>query len=327
MSLRTLFCFVAVPFLVAAGQAGPRAVNPIAAGAWYPAESAALRKSVEDYVARADAAPVDGRVIACILPHAPYPTAGPVAAPVLKQLKPGAYDRVIVLAPAHFSSFRGCSIPSAQAWRTPLGFVPMDGPAIRTLDRSTLIEVRSLHYRPNAERRQLHERETTIEVVLPYLQVQLGSFTLIPLLVGDFKDYRGGIDGYALSSVAQSLREFIDDRTLVVVSSDFTHFGNNFSYRPFRENIIQSIEALDHNAFDLIVQRNIPAFEEYLTFTENTICGKNAILILLRLLPQNAQAKLMSYEMTGKRTGDTSTSVSYAGFVFTTPEPAKADAP
>jgi len=309
----------------ARAQNGPaRVVRPVAAGAWFPADTEELSSLLKGLFSKAEAAAGDapgGRLAACIVPHAPYATSGPIAASALRLVKPGQYERVIVLAAAHHSKFRGCSIPSAQAYITPLGVVPIDCKLVRDLDRlSPLVEVRSLQYEEVLERQPLHERETTVEVMLPYLQARLGTFNLVPIVVGQFKDYHGNLDTYALDAVASALKRFIDDKTLVVVSSDFTHFGNNFSYRPFKENILQNIEALDRAAFDLILSKNLEGYYEYLRQTENTICGKEAIALMLKLLPKDAAGTLTGYDISARHSGDTKTSISYAGIVFTQPE-------
>lgn len=320
-----LLALAAVCAPVLAMQNGPaRIVRPVAAGAWFPADADALRKLLDELFTKADAAAENdpaGRVAACIVPHAPYATSGPVAASALRLIKPGRYERVIVLAASHNSKFRGCSIPSAQAYVTPLGVVPIDCKLVRDLDRlSPLIEVRSLQYEEVLERQPLHERETSVEVMLPYLQARLGTFLLVPIVVGQFKDYHGAMDEYGIDAVASALKRYVDDKTLIVVSSDFTHFGNNFSYRPFKENILQNIEALDRAAFDLILAKNLKAYYAYLRETKNTICGKEAIALMLKLLPQDAAGNLTGYDISARHSGDTKASISYGGIVFTVPE-------
>jgi hypothetical protein len=319
MRVSRMLVLAILPFALIGAREAVRAMRPIAAGIWYPADKEQLRADVRKYMNETEAAAPQGRVVACIVPHAPYETSGAIAGAAFKLLQPGQYDRVIVLAPAHYSKFRGCSIPSVQAYRTPLGDVILDGPTIRALDRSTLIEVRAVHYTATIERAQLHEREYTIEVVLPFLQERLGEFLLVPLAVGDFLDYQNRTDENAISAVAETIGEYVDDRTLLVVSSDFTHFGNNFSYRPFRENILEGIEALDRQAFSLILKRDYRGFLAYLEETGNTICGKNAIAILLKLLPKRAEGRLLQYEISARKTGDTRTSISFASIVFCEP--------
>lgn len=297
-----------------------RFVKPIAVGVWYPAEKEALKTAVNKYIDESTVSVPPGRVVACVLPHAPYQTSGPLIGAACKALQPGTYDRVILLAASHYSSFRGCSIPAAQGYVTPLGEVLLDCPSIRTLDLSTLIEVRSLQYETNALRKQMHEREYTTEVLLPFLQERLGKFILIPILVGDFKEYSKKADENALQAVADAIRPFLDDRTLLVVSTDLTHFGNKFSYRPFRgDDVLKGIRMLDETALDLLVKRDYPLFQQYLEETQNTICGKTALSLMLRLLPTDAKGHVTAHEISAEKTGDTSTSVSYASILYTVP--------
>ncbi|NIA14206.1 MAG: AmmeMemoRadiSam system protein B [Nitrospiraceae bacterium] len=304
----------------AAGAAGAaKFVRPIAAGLWYPEQPQELRDTVDGLLKAAQTSQPSGRCVASIVPHAPYATSGQIAAEALSIVRAEDYDRVIVLAGSHHTAFRGCSIPSAYAYRTPLGNVVIDGPAVRALDRSTLIEVRSLRYGPAAERKQLHERESNIEVVLPFLQVQLGTFQIVPVVVGDFKDHGGQFDEAAMEAVAKQLRPLVDERTLIVVSSNFTHFGNRFSYRPFRENIVEGIEALDRAAFDCILRRDYAGYLRYLKDTRNRIDGKYAIALMLKLLPEGARGKLLAHEISARKTGDTRTSISYAALAFAVP--------
>lgn len=322
----------ALALLAAAGMAfaadpSVRIMRPIVAGSWYPAEKDALKALIAKKLQEAvKPAPV-GRVVACVLPHAPYEAFGQVAAEVCKLLKPGEYDRVIVLAAPHFSAFRGCSIPSVQAYETPLGGVPLDCPSIRILDRSTLIDVRSVQtYVPPsraiaAPREMVHEREYTTEAVLPWLQEQLGKFMLVPILVGDFEDYHKKTDDNALEAVAKVIRPLMGERTLLVVSSDLTHFGNKFSYRPFRENIVEGIRMLDNTALDMLARRSYKDFRGFLEETQSTICGKNALLLMMRLLPKGAVGHVMAHEISAEKSGDTRTSISYASLVYTTPSP------
>ncbi len=326
MNAYRVLSIVLIVALLSLGAGGDlRVVKPIVAGAWYPADKDKLQAEVERCMNEADVSVPSGHVDACIVPHAPYQTFGSVAGAAFKCLKKGDYDRVIVLAPAHFSTFRGCSIPSAQAWITPLFGLVLDGPAIRSLDRSPLIEVRSLDYAAAMKqtpggRAPLHEREYCIEAVLPFLQIQLGDFQLIPIVVGQFVDYNKDFDSNAIEAVANAIKRQMTDRTLLVVSTDFTHFGNNFSYRPFRDNILEGIEALDKEAFRLILKKDFDGYVDYLEGTKNTICGKEAIAVLLKCLPEDAEGHLMKYDVSARRTGDTTTSISYASIVFTVPE-------
>lgn len=319
MTLRHLALAIAVVLVATGAVAANRFVRPIAAGLWYPGQPQELRDTVDGLLKAAQTPQPSGRCVACIVPHAPYATSGQIAAEALSILRAEDYDRVIVLAGSQRTTFRGCSIPSAYAYRTPLGDVLIDGPAVRRLDRSTLIEVRTLSYGLKAERQQLHERESNIEIVLPFLQVQLDAFQIVPVLVGEFKDHGKRFDDDAMEAVAQQLRPLLDDRTLIVVSTNFTHFGNRFSYRPFQRNIVEGIEALDRAAFDCILRRDYDGYVRYLEETRNRIDGKNAIALMLKLLPEGASGRLLAHEISARETGDTRSSVSYAALAFAVP--------
>jgi MEMO1 family protein len=181
---------------------------PAAAGTFYPAEAARLRATVETYLAAAVGAnggPIPKAVIA---PHAGYVYSGPVAGHAFAPLGQGGasgISRVVVIGPAHFVSVRGLAVPTVLAFRTPLGDVSLDGEAIEAIRGLPQVEVADAPHRP----------EHALEVELPFLQTLLGSFALVPLLVGD-ADPR---------QVAQLLgRLWGGPDTLIIVSSDLSHY-------------------------------------------------------------------------------------------------------
>ncbi|MDQ1255736.1 MAG: hypothetical protein QG656_330, partial [Candidatus Hydrogenedentes bacterium] len=292
---------------------------PVGPDKWYPAEPAKLQEAVDGYLAAAKVDLPERRIAACIAPISAYGFSGDVAAHAFKALKPGQYDRVIVLTASHYASFRGCSVPAVQGFQTPLGIVILDGPAIHKLTYCTLITTRSLRYEKIQDRISVHEPEHGIEVLLPFLQTQLGFFKLVPIVVGDLLDYNGKLDDQAVATIARVLSEIIDDRTLVVVGSNFTHHGNAYSYRPFRENVLQGVEQLDQEAFQLILSKNEKGFEEYLERTKNTICGKTAISILLKLLPRKTEGYLLNYNISARKTNDLTNAVGYGALAFVDP--------
>jgi AmmeMemoRadiSam system protein B len=318
-ALTRVVLLLAICAALLGAQTVVRILQPIAAGVWYPADPKVLSSQVDKLTTESDISTPGGHIVACIVPHAPYSTSGAIAGAAFKNLEPGVYDRVVMLATAHHTKFRGCSIPSVTAIRTPLGDVMLDGPTIRKLTLSPLIEVRSVQYKQHMARKLVHERECKMEVILPFLQRRLGHFLLIPVLFGEFKTVGGKFDGHAVDAVARDLGELVDDRTLFVVCTNFTHFGNRFSYRPFREQIIEGIDMLDQAAFRLILTRDSKEFARYLDETRNTIDGQDPLRVLLKILPRNAKGTLLAHDISARRTGDTKTSISYASLIFTTP--------
>jgi hypothetical protein len=151
---------------------------------------------------------------------------------------------------------------------------------------------------------------------LPLLQRALQpGWQLVPVLVGQLspEDY---------PAAAELLRPLLDDDTLVVVSSDFTHYGPRFGYRPFPNDDLTAarLEALDTGSLDAILDKDPQGFLDYKARTGITICGYEPIALLLQLLPADSHGKVVSYATSGKLTGNYENSVSYMSIVFRGPE-------
>ena len=318
----TVALAICVPLLAGAAGIQARVRVPVGAGVYYPAEADQLRAAVSQYLSAADTLPLPGPVVGCVVPHSSYRAAGGIMASAFKYLSPGQYHRVIVLAPALQSEFRGCSVPSIQYYRTPLGDVELDGPAIRRICVNGLIDIRGVVYRdeaysdPKIGRQALHEKEPAIEVILPFLQVQLGDFLLVPIIVGHLKKVTGEFDEPALDSIVNTLRSIMDEHTLVVACSDFTRYGVANNFTPFSSDVVENISALDMQAIRLVEQRRVRGFQAYLKETKNTISGPEALCILMRLMPSASGGVMVDYDLTARLTGNPRASVSYASIVF-----------
>ena len=180
---------------------------PAVAGSFYPADAGRLRAAVEGYLAAAICADAAAAPKAVIAPHAGYVYSGPVAGHAFAALADGAsaIRRAVVVGPAHFVPFRGIAVPSAVAFRTPLGEVPLDLAAIEELGDLPQVKLADAP----------HEPEHALEVELPFLQAVLAEFALVPLLVGEA----------TAGEVAQVLdRLWGGPDTLIVISSDLSHY-------------------------------------------------------------------------------------------------------
>ena len=292
---------------------------PAAMGTYYPDTPEALLKTVQDLFAAADAPDMPEAMVGCIASPAPYGLAGPVTAQAFKNIKPGQYDRVIILSAAHMADIENCSVEAVDAFVTPLGPVALDVEAMRQILFSPLFTARSLYYKPKEKRAQVHEFEYGVEALLPYLQERLHEFKLVPIVVGRLNDASGKFNPATVDAIAKVLRPIVTERTLIVASSSFTSFGNDFSNRPFKDNIIANIEHLDREAFDCLLAMDVKCFDKYLDTTKNVIDGRHAIEILLKLMPPQARARILDYEVSASKTGDLNRSVSYAAFTFHDP--------
>lgn len=269
------------------------------AGRWYPANAATLASDIQGYIEEADTPPLPD-VMALILPHAGYQYSGRTAAAGVKTLSGRSFSRVVVLGPTHRLPMEGlASVPDLTHYATPLGEVPLDVALMTQLRRHP-------HFRtiPNA-----FELEHSVQIEVPLLQQVLGEFVLVPIVVGQ-------LDAAAARAMADTLRSLIDADTLVVVSSDFTHYGPDYGYVPFRDNLPENIKQIDMGAYELIEHKDPEGFLAYLDRTGATICGGCPIAVLLAMLPESAQPRLLRYETSGAITGDYTNSVSYLSIAF-----------
>lgn len=292
---------------------------PAVAGALYPADEKTLRETMQKYYDAVTVQPPNERLLGCIVPHSGYGLCGKEIASAFKELKPGQYDRVIILAPSHFAQLMSCSIPSVHAFVTPLDLILLDDETIDRMCYSPYFELQALHRISRRPRPHVHEPEYSIEVLLPFLRERLGNFKLIPVLVGDILDSSGKRSEQLLDSVAATIRRAMDERTLLIASSDLTPYGGEFGYRPFTENPLDGVEKLDREAIDYMVKGDYEGFHEFLKRTQDPICGRQAIDLFLRVLPEGTEGCFLSYEQSGRLMKVETNSLGFAAINFYNP--------
>jgi len=276
------------------------------AGGWYPEGRAAILSAAHLLMRAGRPGPAPAvKPVALVVPHAGWNYSGPVAGTAYRLLRPGDYDRVVVVGPSHHEAFRGYAVDDASAYRTPAGDVPLCDGALAAL-RGSGAQLVPAAVSP----------EHSVEIQLPFLQAALGRFCLVPVLVGD----TGPDEERAFAS---RLAKLDDGRTLFVFSSDFSHYGPRFDYQPFgplSDAVAARIRAMNERAIDLLSRGDAAAFRAYLRETGNTICGRNGLATMLELLPRIAPAaraatlgRYMSSDIPGL--ADTS-SVAYVAMAF-----------
>ena len=255
---------------------------PAVAGLFYPADPRELAAQVDDLLA--EAAPPPGPVPkALIAPHAGYVYSGPVAASAYARLRPAAerIRRVVILAPAHRVPFRGLAVSSADYFRTPLGDVPVDRAGV-----ATALAFPQVHPFDAA-----FEEEHALEVHLPFLQRVLKAFTLVPIIVGDARP----------EEVAEVLEALWDgDETLIVVSSDLSHYLDYATARARDAHTTRAIEALNPQEI---------GFED--------ACGRIPVSgLLLAARAHGLHAETVDLRNSGDTAGDRSRVVGYGAYLF-----------
>jgi AmmeMemoRadiSam system protein B len=200
---------------------------PAVAGTFYPGVAGRLESTIRSYLAEVQPPKGTAAPKAVIAPHAGYVYSGPVAAYAYARLRRAReeIERVVLIGPAHRIPVAGLAAPNADAFATPLGTVPVDRAAIDSV--LDLHQVGILH--------RAHELEHSLEVHLPFLQVVLGKFCIVPLVAGEATP----------EEVAEVLeRLWGGPETLIVVSSDLSHYHDYGTARRMDGATTHAIEDL-----------------------------------------------------------------------------------
>ncbi len=273
--------------------AGEFVRKPAVAGAFYPSEPGVLERFVKRAVSAAPAVPVrKGDIVGVISPHAGYIYSGSTAGKAFGLLRGNRYDLVVLIGPSHFVRLGGVAVFSGRAFATPLGNVEVDRTAIRRILEGNTRFIR--------EGTEFFAREHSLEVQLPFLQVVLGSFKLVPIEVNT-------LDVSLLDKVSRVIAGAVEGkRVLVVATSDLSH------YRP------RSVgEKLDHRLIRALESFDPVRLAEMLTRGVCEACGGGALVLGLLTMEKLGASKVyvVDYSDSGDTTGDISSVVGYVSAV------------
>jgi len=261
--------------------------KPVASGTFYPENPDELKAQVEKLLAEADDVTVSGNIVGIISPHAGYAYSGAVAAAAYRALEGKKYDTVIIIGTSHKYPFDGASIYNKGPYSTPLGEVPLDKKMIELIkSKSDMIVFDA----------DAHKDEHSIEVELPFLQSILGSFKLVPIVIGD-QNFK------TCAVLAQAIVESTAGKdVLIVASTDLSH------YHPREE------AAVYDTLFKELLEKNDPVrLYDALNSGRCEACGGGAVVTLL--LAANAMGystvTIAKTDDSGTETGDTASVVGY----------------
>ena len=259
--------------------------QPAVAGMFYPGDKTELHLSLKTYIQEAVQKQTEPQAVpkAIIVPHAGYIYSGPVAASAYARLLPAKdqIHRVVLLGPSHRVPFRGLASSSATHFVTPLGQIPLDRQLIEQLE--TFPQVTQLD--------QAHAQEHSLEVHLPFLQEILSDFTLVPLVVGDTQP----------EDVAEVLEAVWDGpETLIVISSDLSHYHDYATAQKMDQATSRAIEALQPEAIHY-----------------DDACGRNPVNGLLALARRKGlHATTVDLRNSGDTAGPRDQVVGYGAYVI-----------
>ena len=270
--------------------------KPVVAGTFYPGKVKSLEETILNFLNSSTSEHLTGEIYGLVSPHAGYIYSGRVAADAYKQLQGKSYDNVIVISPSHFDEFTGCSVFFGN-YQTPLGVIPTNVELAEAITS----------FSPNIiESAKGHSQEHALEVQLPFLQLVLDNFNLIPVAMGS-QDYTTADELSMAINTALCEPEFANQKTLVIGSSDLSH------YSPLEKA----------NQLDNIVLKDIEDFDGKKLFNDINsnrcqACGSGPILAAMitskRLGAEHS--KIISYGTSGDHSRDYSSVVGYLSSVF-----------
>lgn len=264
---------------------------PAVAGMFYPADERKLKDEIKFLLDAAIGEEISANVAAIVVPHAGYIYSGRTAAYAYNIIRNKNYETVVVISPSHREYFPGVSVYNGDAYKTPLGVIPVNTKMREELTKDARLIFQGI---------QGHRQEHALEVQLPFLQMILKDFTIVPVVIGDQKEM-------FLNELSDRLAKIVDDKTLIVASSDLSHF--------------HSKEQADR--LDSVVEKRIREFD-YKTLLRDLhnnnceACGGGPIVAAMRTadLLNVRKAKVLNRSDSGDVTGDNSEVVGYLSAVI-----------
>ena len=262
----------------------------ILAGAWYPGNPAVLKRDILAYLKAAPDVQVTGEIKGLIVPHAGYVYSGSVAAHAYRLVNGRSYDAVIVIGPSHRYAFAGVAVYPRGGFETPLGVIPVHEELADCLVASSVVTASV----------QAHAQEHSVEIQLPFLQVALGEFSFVGLVMGQQT-------ASVCRDLSCALYEAIEGRNvLMIASSDLSHFHD-----------ASSAKRLDAMALKHVERNDTEGLLASLADGKAEACGGGPMAVVLMTASRLGakQVRLLKYAHSGDVSGDHQSVVGYAAAV------------
>jgi len=266
--------------------------KPAVAGLFYPSDPSTLVKDIAQMYATVEKIPVEYDPVALIAPHAGYPYSGKTAARAYKLLEGRQYDTVVIISPSHTVFFKGSSVFDGFGYETPLGVVEINAELSEKISSiSPTVYFSNIGHATGSNR-----GEHALEVQLPFLQVMLGKFKLVAIVMGDQEE--DSINGLA-EVLASTLR---GTNTLLVASTDLSHFHPQKQANRLDSHIEKAIKAFDP---EMLI--------DYLERGKGEACGGGIVAAVMKAAKRlgGSRVEFLEYTTSGETTGDFDEVVGY----------------
>lgn len=267
-------------------------IRPAAvAGYFYPGDSKELKTQINKYFAQAVSEIYPNKIFGIVSPHAGYQYSGLTAAYAYNLLRDKFIENVIIISPSHREYFPGCCIYDGDAYATPLGIVEVN----KEMSRGITDGSKNIFFGENG-----HKLEHALEVQIPFLQSVLANFKIVPIVMGDQSKI-------FVDELAEQLAKVVDEKTIIVASSDMSHFYS----------------AEEANRLDSVVEEKINQFvydglQTALDEKKCEACGGGPIISMMKSASIYGYKKslVLHRSDSGDVTGDKSEVVGYLSAVI-----------
>ncbi len=236
------------------------------------------------------------RIYGMVSPHAGYVYSGAVAANGFYEVSSIDFQDVIMVGPNHYGIGSWVAAMKEGAWETPLGDVQINSELAKEIAaRSSTLDFDDF----------AHSRDHCLEVQLPFLQCIKEDFRIVPIVLVSQKSDIAYNLGNAISETI--VEKGVVENTLLIASSDFTHYEPNSDAHRKDGELIKAILSLDVNKFYAVLER-----------LDISACGYGAIATMMVAVKNlgATRGELLKYATSGDVTGDTSAVVGYSSIVF-----------
>jgi len=275
--------------------------QPAVAGGFYPRNKGELEKQIKSFLNKVRPhSREEGFLSILIVPHAGYDYSGQVAAHGFKQLEDKDFSTVILLGGSHQAYIQGAAIDENDAWETPLGQVLID----KDLAKKIVDECQGINFSSSA-----HVQEHSLEVEVPFLQSVLSGFKIVPILLGE-------TDENLLKNLAEVLSKNITAKTLVVVSTDLSHYPVYEIANKVDQLTIDSILSGDPKEFESVISAQM---EKGYSNLVTCACGEKAVRVGMMMAQKLGEGKweLIKYANSGDvEIGDKNRVVGYGAIGY-----------
>lgn len=267
--------------------------EPAVSGMFYSDRPEILLRDIKTFLAKANKVEIEGEIVGLVSPHAGYIYSGQVAAHAYQLIGGKKFDSVVVVAPSHRVDFKGASLYDRGGYRTPLGIVAVDA----ELSKKMMEAWTGIRYFPEA-----HRQEHSLEVQIPFLQVVLESFKLIPIVMEPY---------WSLETCQRLARAITDTvrgkKVLLIASTDLSHFHSYERAVQLDQIVLGHLERFDADGLARDLREG-----------RCEACGGGPVITVMmaaKMLGAN-QGKVLAYQNSGDVTGERGRVVGYVSAVF-----------